>query len=142
MLALSPDGLVLEVPASVEGVAQAQPAVARFLEDRCAPAKLISRAELILEEVVMNTAMHGFQDPAGKTIRITVRPRHDGAEMIFEDDGRAFDPVAATPRPAAERFDEDRPGGLGLVLLRRMAASLAYERLPEGINRLHVTLVT
>ena len=60
--------------------------------------------------------------------------------MIFEDDGLPFDPCSR-PDPSLPRTLADaQVGGLGLLLVRRMATTLRYERTPTHRNRLLVTL--
>jgi serine/threonine-protein kinase RsbW len=60
--------------------------------------------------------------------------------MIFEDDGLPFDPCSG-PDPSLPRTLADaQVGGRGLLLVRRMATTLRYERTPTHRNRLLVTL--
>ncbi len=134
--------LTLSCTPSPTGIADAQPRIRTFLEAHAVPERVIARADVLFEEIVMNISMHGFEDPDGEIVNITVQRRKDAIEIVFEDHGRAFDPVAAEPRASDETFDEDRPGGLGLVLLQRMASSVSYSRLPAGINQLRVTMNT
>ncbi len=55
--------------------------------------------------------------------------------LCLEDDGLAFDPLAA-PMPDTDAALEDRPiGGLGIYLLREMMDELEYVQV-EGRNRL------
>lgn len=119
----------------------AQRAVAGFLCDQRQAERLVGRAELLVEELIANVIHHGgITDPAarlGLTIELEAR---GGCRLIFEDPGRAFDPVAAALPPRPARVEDARIGGLGLVLLQRMARDLAYERLPEGRNRLSFRL--
>ena len=57
----------------------------------------------------------------------------------MRDNGPAFDPATAPPRPDGAALEQERPGGLGLVLLRRYARGLDYTRLPGG-NRLRLAV--
>ena len=123
-----------------EALRAAQLAVADFLRARGAGPNTTARAELLLEELALNTLRHGFA--AGGTPELAVTAWHDGtrAGLDFEDRGAPFDPTrAALPvRPGSLR---DAPiGGLGVPLLRRIAAELAYERTADGRNRLHLVL--
>ena len=127
--------LRLALPASPEGIGDAQPKLRAFLEAHGLPLAKITGIELVFEELVMNVFMHGFDDPAGETVSVAVACDGTSATLVFKDHGRPFDPVATPPRPMNETFDEDRPGGLGLRLIQATATSLAYERLPDGINR-------
>lgn len=135
--------LRLAVPTELPAVAEQQARLAAFLLEAGIPAPLAARAELVFEEVVVNVIRHGFADEAARdaarvTVEASVTP--SGAfTLVFEDSGRAFDPTqAALPGPARS-LEEARIGGLGLPLIHRMAAALAYRRLePEGLNRLTV----
>lgn len=55
-----------------------------------------------------------------------------------EDDGPSFDPTAVRAPCAPQSLDEASPGGLGLVLVRRLAAAFRWRR--EGDR--NVTEVT
>lgn len=123
-----------------ETVREAQLAVSAFLLGQGAGPRTAARAELLLEELALNTLRHGF--PAGGSPEMTVLAWHDGTRCGLEllDRGAPFDPTAADlpSRPASLK---DAPiGGRGLTLLRRIAAELAYERTGDGCNRLRVVL--
>lgn len=123
-----------------QALREAQLAVADFLRGRGAGPKTTARAELLLEELALNTLRHGFA--AGGTPEVAVTAWHDGARsgLDLEDRGAAFDPTRV-PLPARPSSLADAPiGGLGLPLLRRIAAELAYERTADGRNRLHLVL--
>ena len=60
--------------------------------------------------------------------------------LTFEDGGVAFDPVAVSDPELPGSIQEAKIGGLGLMLVRKAAADMRYERTPEGRNRLSVTL--
>ncbi len=123
-----------------QALREAQIAVAAFLRGQGAGPNTAARAELLLEELALNTLRHGFA--AGGTPELAVTAWHDGrrAGLELEDRGAPFDPTrAALPqRPASLR--EAPIGGLGVPLLRRIAAELAYERTADGRNRLHLVL--
>ncbi len=123
-----------------EALREAQLAVADFLRRRGAGPNTAARAELLLEELALNTLRHGFAQ--GGTPELTVMAWHDGARcgLDLEDRGAPFDPTAAAMPPRPRHLQEARIGGLGLPLLRRIAAELAYERTADGRNRLHLVL--
>jgi serine/threonine-protein kinase RsbW len=83
---------------------------------------------LVLEELMENAIRHGY--PAGVEGRIDVRIALKAAEVEVEveDDGGAFDLLAAPP-PDLTNPVEDRPaGGLGIFLVRKLTNSLTYRR--------------
>jgi anti-sigma regulatory factor (Ser/Thr protein kinase) len=97
--------------------------------------RVLARMHVALEEAVVNAAMHAFAP--GEIGRIAVRFRIDGgeAELEVEDDGFDFDPTAGATPPLATTLAEANPGGLGLVLIRALCASVTYSR-KDGVKRL------
>jgi anti-sigma regulatory factor (Ser/Thr protein kinase) len=134
----SPAGLQLRLAASPAGVGDAQPALRAFLDESAVPAALADRAELLFEEVVMNVHMHGFDDPAAAEVVLHAAGGPGGCTLVFEDAGRPFDPTAGDLAERASTLEDAIPGGLGLVLLRRLASRIEYQRLPHGLNQVTV----
>jgi anti-sigma regulatory factor (Ser/Thr protein kinase) len=133
-------GLELRLLAGAEGLAVAQPVLRAFLDEAGLPADLAYRADLLVEEVVMNLHMHGFDTPSEAELALSATAGPSGCSLVFEDAGRPFDPTAAVLPERASSLEDATPGGLGLLLLRRLASRLEYRRLPEGRNRLLVVL--
>ncbi len=128
--------LSLVVRGGTEAVRDAQLAVAGFLAARGAGPRTTARAELLLEELVLNTLRHGGVP------EVAVSAWHDGAHcgLDLEDRGAPFDPTTAALPRKPENIQEAPIGGLGLPLVRRIAAELAYERTADGRNRLRLVL--
>ena len=61
----------------------------------------------------------------------------DDVVMRFEDDGVPFDPLQAEPPVVPTSIDDAVPGGLGLMLVRKCALSVTYQRV-DGNNFLTV----
>ena len=109
------------------------------------------RVELVLEETLLNAMLHGHPgerevEPEGggegdsggtHAIDLSVQVRGGAVCLCFEDDGIAFDPLAAVPRPQPASLTQAEPGGLGLLLVRRLSRSVQYER-HEGRNTLRI----
>lgn len=131
--------LRLSVPATHAGAAAAQDALRHHLTEAGAAAGLVSRAEVVAEEVVLNVADHGEAGPDAR-VRMKAAVEAGRVSLTFEDDGRAYDPLSAPLPPAPGSLAEAGLGGLGLVLIRRLAAEAHYERLPDGRNRLRLVL--
>jgi serine/threonine-protein kinase RsbW len=96
--------------------------------------------ELVFEEVVSNIINYGRRDGRESKVRVAFESRAAEVVLIFEDDGRPFDPTTHTPAPQARSLEEARVGGFGLMLVRKAASSLSYSRTEEGLNRLTVTV--
>jgi anti-sigma regulatory factor (Ser/Thr protein kinase) len=115
-------------------------AVVDFLTGRRLSARTVFGVELILEEVLTNMIKYAFSDGARHMIDVSVQIDPDQVVMQFEDGGLAFDPLRATaPATPPTSLDNVVPGGLGLVLLRKFAKTVAYER-RDSRNRLTVAV--
>ena len=102
------------------------------------PPGLVFRANLVLEELLVNFIKHGH-DGGVADFHITIKSEPDRLTIEVVDDGKPFDPVKDAPPPVLTGSLEDRPvGGLGLHFVRSMFDDLRYKR-TQGKN--HVTLV-
>jgi serine/threonine-protein kinase RsbW len=93
--------------------------------------------ELVFEEIVANVVRHGATKGHRVDVRVTLELSAAAITLTFDDDGVAFDPRSRTDPPPKAREGQ---GGFGLMLVHRVAGSLAYLRTAEGRNRLTVTL--
>ena len=113
-----------------------------LLEDELAlrqvPLPLVQTAQTVADELVTNVIRHGCRDDRPHTIDVSVAVRENGLTLRVSDDGIPFDPFA-TPATGLNRPIEARPaGGLGIPLVRRLAAECRYARV-DGRN--HVTVI-
>ena len=98
--------------------------------------------ELVFEEIVANIVRHGAGGGSisGVDVAVDVQVGAGGIVMTFDDGGVPFDPVGR-PDPKKPTSIEETPiGGLGLMMVRKAATEMRYERTPEQRNRLVVTL--
>ena len=107
----------------------------RTIREWLAPIKLspkvTHRWEVIFEEIVSNIVRHGFSRGSRQTVLVTASRSPHTIDFTFDDDGRPFDPLAA-PEPKPFRSLEAAPlGGLGVALVRHLAAAMSYERDPK-----------
>lgn len=102
------------------------------------PLTLTMRANLILEELVLNTLTHG--DTSGLTeINLELDSENHALTIRLTDDGLAFNPLTDAPAPDVTLPLADRPiGGLGVYLVKTMGEELEYRR--EN-DRNHLKLV-
>jgi anti-sigma regulatory factor (Ser/Thr protein kinase) len=131
--------LELCVPASAEGVAQGVHDCEQFLQQHGVLPQARMRLSLVLEEAVMNLAMHGHPAPGHQHAQVTLRLLPDALELALRDDGLPFDPQTAPLPERPSTLDEARPGGLGVALMRRFSRAMHYERV-DGQNCLTMRL--
>jgi serine phosphatase RsbU (regulator of sigma subunit)/anti-sigma regulatory factor (Ser/Thr protein kinase) len=109
------------------------------LSRRRLPPPLIHVAQTVADELLSNVIRHGYRDDRPHTIDIAIAVREDGLTLQVSDDGIPFDPCGR-PAPDVTRPFEDRPvGGLGIHLVRELAADCRYARV-DGRNQVTVTL--
>jgi anti-sigma regulatory factor (Ser/Thr protein kinase) len=114
-------------------------AVLEFLTPYAPSEQALFNIELILEESLMNVIWHAFSDQAEHRIDLLVRVDPQEIVLRFEDDGMAFDPLQASEPVLPTSLDDAVPGGLGLMLVRKFAKSVAYERSGDR-NRLTIAV--
>ncbi|MDE0116519.1 MAG: ATP-binding protein [bacterium] len=104
------------------------------------PATLTMRANLILEELVLNTLTHG--DTSGLTvIDVELEYRDNRLIIRLADDGAAFNPLTDAPAPDMTLPLAERPiGGLGVHLVQAIAQDLEYHR-EDGRNHLKLVVL-
>ncbi|MDR2891987.1 MAG: ATP-binding protein [Deltaproteobacteria bacterium] len=110
------------------------PAVLDMTEETCRraglPDELAFKAQVVLEELFVNTFMHAYKNDEGPA-KITLEAAKENLFIRFADQGPAFDPLIAETPDLQQRFAEGTPGGAGLILLRTMAEDLHYTRQDE-----------
>lgn len=93
--------------------------------------------ELVFEEIVANIVRHGG---AGTTVAVELDVVGGDVVMTIDDDGAPFDPTGR-PDPTLPKSLDDAPiGGLGLMMVRRAATEMRYDRTAEEKNRLTIRI--
>lgn len=131
--------LALRVPAERQALEPARLAVLHFLEPWALDARALFKVELVLEETLLNASLHAFDGPGPHAVALRVQVQPDAVLLEFEDEGRAFDPLQAAEPARPASIADAQPGGLGLMLVRRLARSVDYRRL-DGRNLLRITV--
>lgn len=129
----------MQVPGRRDALEPAQQRVSAFLSDHGLAGRTLYACELVLEEILANLINHAFDDGREHFIDVQVNLRPGEVVLQFSDDGQAFDPTQQTEPILPATIDDARPGGLGLLLVRRWAQGLHYHR-DGGRNRLGVSI--
>lgn len=118
-------------PATQAGLAAAMAALDAEVAD--VPGDVRAALDVMLDEIVSNIVAHS----GASAFEMTVARTERGVELVFSDDGRPYDPLARGD-PDTSLDAASRPiGGLGILMVKRMASSLAYDRV-DGRNVLTV----
>ena len=128
----------LDLPLLLEStaLAAAQRRLADFLAAGGCATDVRFRVELVVEEVVMNVIRHAHPHGATRAM-LRVRCLEGQVAIAIEDNGPAFDPLAAPLRPLEDALVGQHEGGFGLHLIRRHSDAAQYAR-SEGLNRLEL----
>ena len=129
----------LVIPNNYPGIEHLADAVRAFVRDL--PPRAAYAVQLVTEEITTNIVKYGYGMGEQRTIAVELEPCADGVTIRFEDDGEPFDPTKPPPVDVAARLEEGLPGGLGLHLVQRFAASLVYRR-EDGKNKLEALIRT
>ena len=96
------------------------------LSENDIPETMQMKLAVIRDELVSNIVRYSGATAFDIGIEITDEPR--GVRLTFSDDGKPYDPLAR-PLPDVTAPAETRPqGGLGIMVVRSLADSVAYER--------------
>lgn len=137
---MNPRPLDIRFPGTIAGFDEAFAVLRDALDDTALAAQPRFNVELVFEEVVANIVRHAAVPGGTPQVHVTLDVDAAAARLAFEDDGRPFDPRGREDPVPARTLDEAPVGGLGLMMVRRVASALDYERTPGGHNRLVVTV--
>ena len=91
--------------------------------------KISNRAQIVVDEIYSNILLYSGAKMAQVFCQI------DSSQMIltFKDDGVPFNPLDAQEPDIFVGLDEREPGGLGLLMVKKMASELSYAN-EDGYN--------
>jgi serine/threonine-protein kinase RsbW len=126
-----PAWMTLTLRNRLEEIERVSGEVEAFATEHGVPVRDAFDANLALDEVLTNVISYAWDDELEHEIVVRL-----GIDDVFfvvevEDDGRPFDPLAASEPDLALPAGERPIGGLGLSLVRKLMPELAYERRGE-----------
>jgi serine/threonine-protein kinase RsbW len=131
----------LTLKSQLEDMAALWPWVEAIVAEYAVPPDSAFAIHLCLEEAISNVIRHGYSGQPGHTLTVNyISPNAHELTFTVEDQAPPFDPLEPSlieelPAPVPEDFL--RPGGRGILLMRKFSSSIAYQRLADG-NRLTI----
>ncbi len=108
--------------------------VSGSLQDRKIPQGVISKLEIAVEELVLNTFQHGGGDTKAIEVAIVGQSDEEWIDVIILDNGNLFNPLERVSPDSVNKELEDRPiGGLGIHLVLELMDEVSY-REDDGRN--------
>ena len=105
----------------------------RTLEEWEAPMKVLIIFDIAFYEIYSNIVYYSGATNA----KITVTASDEKLSLLFEDDGIPYNPTTAKEPDVTLSAEERDIGGLGIFMVKKMAADIHYEN-TDGKNRLTV----
>jgi anti-sigma regulatory factor (Ser/Thr protein kinase) len=102
-------------------------AILPFLEPLALDPLVTNRIEVVFEEALSNILRHGFTPGSDQAIVVSVASGPTAVVLTIEDDGIPFNPLAAPEPPPLTSLETAPLGGLGIALMRKLAADMRYE---------------
>lgn len=130
----------VRVAAGATGVSQARQAFEALVQAHPVAPRVAYRVETVLEELLMNVALHGHADGELHEVDVAIALAPNAVLLELQDDGQAFDPTRVQAPARASPADEASIGGRGLGMVRRAVSEWRYAH-ADGLNhqRLAVT---
>ena len=99
-----------------------------FLEENRVEDTVSYAVQLSVEELLLNIMKHGYRGDTQRLITMSLDVEPAEAVIHIEDDGDPFDPSTAPGPDFDEILHGQKVGGLGIHLVRSLAASFDYAR--------------
>lgn len=117
-----------------------------FIEDFCKGASLSResclKANLVIEELFLNTVKHGHRGGSDAPIWITLSAEGGKVRLDYEDNAPPFNPFSQATREMLEALAPTRrEGGLGVLLANSLTSSAEYAYV-FGRNRIRLMLAS
>jgi|YNPNPStandDraft_1061719.scaffolds.fasta_scaffold00174_4 serine/threonine-protein kinase RsbW len=117
----------VRLPARMESLEQFRSFVLARLTRWGFPQTLAARADVVLEEVLVNIFRYAYT-PGDGEVELRCCREGDGFCMSFHDTGRPFNPLDWPLPDLSDDIEKRTVGGLGIHLVRRLADDMRYRR--------------
>jgi serine/threonine-protein kinase RsbW len=127
-------------PSRLEAWKHARAFIEGFCQDARVPRDTGLKANLVVEELFLNTVKHGHRGGSEAPVWITLTSEGGQVSLGYEDCAPPFNPFAPARREMLEALSETRrEGGLGVILAQGLTASSDYAYL-YGRNRIRLRI--
>lgn len=131
--------MILELENKIEEISRLSVELESFVEKEGLPLKTGLNLNLVLEELITNTILYGYENDKEHLIKVSIERDGDTLKVSLEDDGVAFNPLEKEPPKMSSELDDLTPGGLGIHLVKNLTDKLEYQR-KDGKNILKMAI--
>ncbi len=124
----------LVIPNDLDELTRVGEWISAWAKQNALPDLMSGQIDLCAAEAVTNVISYAHEDSQAHEVFLQMDREGDAIRLRIEDDGMAFDPTRATiPTPVT--LQNERIGGWGISIMRRLSSEMHYSRLDER-NRL------
>jgi len=123
--------LEISISADIAEIARVQQATDEFVDKTNIGVAATQKMGIILDELLNNTISYGFDDPRGHEIHVNIELNNDHISLRVSDDGVPFNPFTHSDPDTSLSIEEREIGGLGVMLVKKLTDSQAYQRLSD-----------
>lgn len=98
-----------------------------------------SKIVLAVDEACTNIIKHAYQYDPNHDIHISIRTNRGAFEVLIEDEGKSFNPLAIKPPDLKQHLKQYRRGGLGVYLMKTLMDEVEYNLTPGKKNVVRLT---
>jgi len=100
----------------------------RFGGEGRLPSSAMAELRIVCDEIVSNVIHHAYPQGGQHDIEVRLEMAGPRLTLTVSDDGVPFDPLAIPSPDTTRPLEEREPGGLGIHLVRSLAAEMSYAR--------------
>ena len=119
----------------MESIARVSDFFDSCLEDLAIPMRVGYSVKVVVDEVYSNIVHYS----GARNAQILFRNDAQSITLLFEDDGKPYNPLEAEEPDVTAGIEDRKIGGLGLFMVKKMAESVRYEY-AAGKNQMTVIL--
>ena len=97
--------------------------------------KITNRVQIVVDEIYSNILLYS----GATTAQVLCQIDSEQMTLTFKDDGVPFNPLKSQDPDVEASLEERKPGGLGLLMVKKMSSDLAYVH-EDKYNVLTVTI--
>ncbi len=119
----------LTMPSQTENLELIRALVAKIAQKAGFAEMAVMQITLAVEEACVNAIKHAHKNNVAKPLRIQIKTDHQKLTVVVSDRGKGFDFQNLKEPDMQEYFAKRRPGGLGIVLMKRLMDEVHFETL-------------
>ena len=121
--------LELTLTAHLPEIQRINHSIESFCSEAGLPGSISQKLGIIFDDLLSNTISYGFDDDAEHEIQIHIEYVDGRVVVKVSDDGMPFNPFDQIGPDTTLSIEEREIGGLGILLVKEMTDSQAYQRL-------------